>query len=124
MFELFETWLNRETLEFLIQGADLRLAFYIGIFVGGLMLWEGVRQMLSRDDDSREVGSRRMKMLRAGKTTEEVLQALKPIDAKGPLSRIPIFGNLDAELKQAGMETPPGLILIATAVTALACANM
>ena len=101
-------------LQALIPGVDMRWVFFTGIFIGVLLIWEAIRQYLSRGEDAEEVRSRRMKLIRAGASAEEVIELLKPAEASGPFRRIPVWGDLQNELKRAGLSTAPTVVTILT----------
>ncbi len=90
-----------------IGSIDARLIFYLGIFMGILLLWEGMRQVLSRRENQQEATSRRMKLIKSGKSVEEVLSILKPEPKKGIFSNLPFVGDLRQTLLSAGMTMGP-----------------
>ncbi|PZX36211.1 tight adherence protein B [Roseinatronobacter thiooxidans] len=57
---------------------DPNLLLFIGIFIGVLLLVEGIRQVLSRRETTTEARSRRMKMVCAGTSQAERLAILAP----------------------------------------------
>jgi tight adherence protein B len=57
---------------------DPNLLLFIGIFIGVLLLVEGMRQVLSRRETTTEARSRRMKMVSAGTSQAERLAILAP----------------------------------------------
>ena len=86
---------------------------YIGIFIGVLLVFEGLHQMLTRSETEKEARSRRMKMVASGLTAQERLGLLKPQETQWPLHRLPLVGRLPAQLRQAGMTVRPDLFLAA-----------
>jgi tight adherence protein B len=46
---------------------------YVGVFIGVLLAFEGLRQTLSRRESRAEARNRRMRLVAAGATTEERL---------------------------------------------------
>lgn len=96
-----------------VANVDARFLFYIGIFMGILLLWEGLRQVLSRRENQQEASSRRMKLIKSGKSVEEVLSILKP-EAKADIySRLPFVGDLRQLLLHAGMTIGPSTFVFA-----------
>ena len=94
------------------ESLNAQLMMYVGIFVGVLTAFEGLRQLTSRGENRDEAKSRRMRMVEAGRTTEEILAILKPEGKKGLLSNLPIVGDLPTALNQAGMSVSPGLFVM------------
>lgn len=79
-----------------------------GVFLGVILLMEGLRQLLSRRETTGEARSRRMKMIVSGQGLTERLELLTP-QRKG--SPIPGWRELETLLAEAGMSVPPGLWL-------------
>lgn len=85
---------------------------FVGVFLGALLLIEGMRQLLSRRETVAEARSRRMRMIAAGSDVGERLSALAPQQhGKG--------GALAALMASAGLNRAPALY----AVVALLCAT-
>lgn len=85
------------------QGTEIEALGYAGIFLGVLLAFEGLRQILGRGETLSEARNRRMKLIRRGASTAEVLQILKPRQDSWALSRIPLIGPLPGVLRQAGI---------------------
>ena len=83
---------------------NLLLAF---VFVGILLLISGLFQLLRRSEDRSEARNRRLRMIRAGKSNEEILALLRPAANRGLFSRLPLLGDLPDMLSQAGMTITP-----------------
>ncbi len=86
-----------------LNSQDAIYLIYIGIAVGVFFLFTGFVQLTSRNEQLGEAKSRRMKMIAKGRSTAEILAVLKPEESKGLLSRIPIVGDLNQDLRQAGI---------------------
>lgn len=80
---------------------------YIGIFLGVLLAFDGLRQMLSRREDPRDARNRRMRLIAAGASTGEVLGLLKPKEAPWRLKALPFIGTLPSDLNKAGLTVKP-----------------
>jgi tight adherence protein B len=93
-------WLN-------LRSLDVRFVIFVGLFLGTLLAFEGLRQLLSRGERQDEAKSRRMRMMKAGVTTEEILQILKPPARKSGLEAVPFFGDVPHTLRQAGLTVRP-----------------
>ena len=85
----------------LLQRIDLQFVVYILAFVGLLLIFEGVRQMLSRAENAEKAKSRRMQLIQKGATTEEILKILKPTEKRSFVERLPFVGDLPLVLRQA-----------------------
>lgn len=101
---------------------------YIGVFLGALMTFEGLRQLVTRSESLSEARNRRMRMIAAGASTEELLRLLKPGRDGWQLNGLPLLGTLPADLRKAGLMIRPGLFLMlaagGAAVVALAASTV
>lgn len=86
---------------------DGRFIVYIVIFLGVLIAFEGLRQLLSRRENRSEAINRRMKLHAQGKSENEILDLLKPVQKKGFLGNIPLFGDLRSALVNVGSPMSP-----------------
>ena len=94
-----------------LNDLDLQFAVYVGAVVGGLLILEGLRQLITGPSRRDEARSRRMKMIQKGATTEEVLAILKPEDKRSVFDRLPLIGDLPVVLRQAGIYMSSGAFL-------------
>lgn len=87
------------------QSPEVVILVYIMVFVGALLAFEGLRQFLSRSETGGEARNRRMKLVRAGATSEKVLQELfyEQTRRKGRFA-VP---DLKKSLRQAGFRIGP-----------------
>ncbi|TMV70914.1 hypothetical protein FGG78_30175, partial [Thioclava sp. BHET1] len=106
------------------SGFELGMLLYIGVFLGVLLLFEGLRQLASRRESRGEARSRRMKMIAQGASTEEILKLLKPKTEESGLRGLPFIGALPVHLAQAGVRLAPGVFLTLCAVAAVATGLM
>ena len=83
---------------------------YIGVFVGVVVLFEGLRIMLF-GDGTETARTKRVKMLRKEMVSEKVISLLRTPQKQSLLSRIPVFGTLPAKMLQAGMTMKPSVFL-------------
>lgn len=95
--------------DWVIQNVELLV--YLGMLVGVLLIFEGVRQMFSTRTRRDEARSRRMQMISKGATTEEILAILKPEEKQSFASRLPLVGDLPLVLRQAGVAMSSGAFL-------------
>lgn len=97
--------------EWLQFNFNAQLILYIGVVVGVLLAFEGLRQLFSTRGRREEARSRRMQMIAQGATTEEILAILKPEEKKSFASRLPLVGDLPLVLRQAGIAMSSGAFL-------------
>lgn len=101
---------------------------YVGIFLGVLLAFEGLRQTLSRRESQSEARNRRMRLIAAGATTQERLSILKPRHDAWRLARLPLIGTLPSDLARAGISIRPETFLTfsasAAAVVGLAASTI
>lgn len=93
-----------------LQNLDMSALIYLGVFVGVLIAFEGVREMLwgNRHERTR---SRRLRSIRHDASPEEVLLSLRT--RRSSWQRVPLIGALPARLRQAGIEINPLVALLA-----------
>jgi tight adherence protein B len=100
-------------------GWDLGSLAFVGVFLGMLLAFEGLRQLLSRSENLTETRNRRMRMIATGASTEEVLRLLKPGQARWRWAPLPFVGCLPSDLRRAGLTIRPVLFLAACVAAAL-----
>ena len=76
------------------------LILYVGIFLGVLLIFEGLWQLLSRSEAVSDARNRRMRLIASGATPPEILGLLKPEARPWHLSSIPLLGTLPHDLRQ------------------------
>lgn len=97
--------------EWLITNFSAQMILYIGMAVGVLLAFEGVRQFFSSRGRREEARSRRLQMISKGASTEEILAILKPEEKQSAASRLPLVGDLPKVLLQAGITMSSGAFL-------------
>lgn len=98
-----------------LQSSQTLLVVYVLVFVGVLVAFEGLRQVLSRGETAREARNRRMRMIARGATTEDVIeQLMRPGSTRTGLARR--LPDLRVMLRQAGLTIPPWLFLLGAVV--------
>lgn len=95
-----------------IAGFDGRFIISMLIFVGALIAYEGIRQFLKRGENREEAINRRIQMLNQGKSGEDVLDLLKPQEAKPFMKSFPLVGDLPGALAAAGLTMVPEMFLL------------
>jgi len=106
-------------MEFLTQQKEVIYFIYCGVAVGVLLIFSGITELISRQENRKEAKSRRMRMIAQGKSTAEMLEVLKPSDQGGLLTRLPFVGDLPTLLRQAGLLIAPRTFLFFCALTAI-----
>ncbi len=97
--------------DWLANGLSAQLVLYIGMVVGALLVFEGLRQVFSARSRQEDARSRRLQMIAKGATTEEILAILKPEEKQSFASRLPLVGDLPLVLRQAGITMSSGSFL-------------
>ena len=97
--------------DIILNNVDPQFFVYVGIVVGVLLAFEGLRQMLLGRAPKEEARSRRMRMIQKGATTEQILAILKPDEKQTFASRLPLVGDLPKVLRQAGVSMSSGAFL-------------
>jgi tight adherence protein B len=77
---------------------------YVIIFIGALLTFEGARQLVSRNETRDEARNRRMRLKRAGVSSEQIFQELFVAERRGHSKRLPDIGRA---LKLAGLRIKP-----------------
>lgn len=95
---------------------------YGGMFLGVLLAFDGLRQMLSRSESDADARNRRMRMIARGSDTAERLRILKPAAGEGWVARVPAISNLPRTLAQAGITVPAGVFVLLCLAVFLAVA--
>lgn len=100
----------------LLARVDPGWLIFVGVFIGALLLIEGLRQLASRRETDSEARSRRLRLIAGGTQLEERLSILLPGDG----SQRKFFGlNLGTMLVAAGLPHQP--MLFGLGVLALFC---
>lgn len=84
---------------------------YVGVFLGVLLVFEGLWQTLFRSEARAEARNRRLRLIAGGATTEQVLQILKPKEATWVFHALPLIGTLPSDMRRAGLLMKPGHLL-------------
>lgn len=84
---------------------------YVMVFIGIILAFEGLRQLLSRREDIGEARNRRMRMLRSGQSNEEVLNIL--LDENAEKKKFQLIPDFKVMLRQAGFPVSPVWLIAA-----------
>jgi tight adherence protein B len=87
------------------------MVLYTALFVGILLIFEGLLQLFSRGRRSEEAVNRRLRMLASGADPEEVLRLLRRRRPPGSMERVPGLRQWQALVVQSGISTEPGRLL-------------
>lgn len=98
--------------------SELMTLAYAGIFLGALVTFEGLRQVLTRSETNGEARNRRMRMIAKGASTEQILGLLKPTPDKWALGSVPLIGSLPRSLRLAG-STMKAWVFLTLCLTAM-----
>lgn len=94
----------------MLSQIDPEILLMVGVFLGVILLMEGLRQLLSRRETAGEARSRRMRMIASGQGLNERLELLTPQRNASP---VPGWRELENLLSEAGMPVRPVLWLAA-----------
>lgn len=104
----------------IFQEQELIYLIYSGLALGILLVFTSAAQIISRRENRSEAKSRRMKLIAAGTSTEELLALLKPPQKVGLFSSTPFVGDLPQTLRRAGLTMKPAAFLTLCSVAFLA----
>lgn len=85
----------------------LNFMLLAGVFVGLLLSITGLAQLFRRGEYRSEARNRRLRLIKAGASNEEIFALLRPDANRGLLRRLPLFGKLSEMLAQASMTISP-----------------
>jgi tight adherence protein B len=89
------------------------IILYVVIFIGALLTFEGARQLVSRNETRDEARNRRMRLKRAGISSEQIFQELFAAERRGRRKHQP---NIGLALKQAGLGIKPSRFVLVSGV--------
>ena len=93
-----------------MNGAGLML-LYLALFVGVLLSFEGIMQLVLRRREGEDAVNRRLRMLASGADPEEVLKLLRRHRQPTGLERLPGVQAWQALVIQSGMSIKPDHLL-------------
>lgn len=93
-----------------MNGAGLMIV-YVALFVGVLLVLDGVAQLVFRSDEGEAAVNRRLRMLASGSDPEEVLQLLRRRRQATGLERIPGLLWWQSLVLQSGVTIKPDRLL-------------
>lgn len=98
-----------------LQPSTLNILFFILIFLGVLLAYEGLQQLVFRQETHNEARNRRMKLIQRGGSSDEVLQLLRDPVLLGVDTNRGLIIRFRRLLIQAGLTIGPFWVLVATA---------
>lgn len=81
---------------------EMSFFVYIAVFVGCLLVFEGLRQLLSREESKEQATNRRMRMIKRGISSEEIQSAL--LGANRSIRDQRMSARMSRMLRQAGLQ--------------------
>ena len=100
--------------------STISILVYVAIFVGVLLAFEGIRQLLFREESRAEVKNRRMRMIQRGASTDDVLQLLRDPAMKRSGARGGPIVRLRRLILQAGLTIKPPLFILGAVLLGIA----
>ena len=84
------------------QSPLVMFGIYVGLFLGILLIYDGIRQLLSRTESTVVARNCRMRMIKKGATTDQVLSLLLDEESARKPGRRSLIARLKRALRQAG----------------------
>lgn len=104
--------------EFLTE-QNVMLLVYCGIALGVLLAFTALSSFLSNRETTGEVRSRRLRMIREGRTLEERLSLLKPPSSEEQTGQPAFMRKLAVKLRRTGLTLSPAAFLALCALLAV-----
>lgn len=104
----------------MLQTPEIGFLVYVAVFLGFLLAFEGLRHLMSREEDSDRAMNRRMKVIKRGISTEDL--RLQLIGANASAKDKSLKGRLGRLLRQSGLQIGIGRFLAGAAGLAIAAA--
>ncbi len=99
---------------------NVMLLVYCGMALGVLLAFTALSSLLSNRETTGEIRSRRLRMIREGRTIEERLSLLKPPSSEDQTGQPAFMRRLAAMLRPSGLTLAPGAFLGLCALAAVA----
>ncbi len=101
------------------QNIEAEYVVYIVGFLGVLLAFSGVAQLLMRGQDESTAHSKRLQLIAHGASKSDVLSLLSTPEKNGTLGRIPFIGDLPFLMRKAGLTIKPGTALMLSFLSAI-----
>lgn len=99
-----------------LQPNILNILIYVSIFLGILLAYEGVHQLLARKETHGEARNRRMKLIQNGASTDQVLQLLRDPAMLAAGEKAGLTTRFRRLLVQAGLTVNPIWVVFAVSL--------
>ncbi|MCU9840234.1 type II secretion system F family protein [Ruegeria sp. WL0004] len=109
-------------METLFSNEFLNYVMLAAVFVGTFLLVTGLSQLFRPSENNAEARNRRLRMIQAGVSKEEVFALLRSDANSGLLNRLPFVGNLPRMLSMAGVSFSAKTFLVLCLLGSLATA--
>lgn len=100
----------------LTQSTPALFLVYVVVFIGVLLAFEGMRQLLSRGENAAETRNRRMRMIHGGTPNEQIFDLLNGSVARGPKGTGSPLNALRSLLAQSGVRISVGVFVLIIAL--------
>lgn len=101
---------------FELQPHTIDIILYVCIFLGVLVAYDGVQQLLFRRETQSEARNRRMRVIQQGGSTEDTLKLLRDSALLGPDKKGGVYVRLRRLLVQAGVSVRPFWVFLCMAL--------
>ncbi len=101
---------------FELQPFTINIIVYVCVFLGVLLAYEGVQQLLFRRESKSEARNRRMKMIQRGASSEDVLKLLRDPALMGGEGKGGLYVQLRRLMVQAGLTASPAWVFVSMAL--------
>lgn len=101
------------------QPFTINIFVYICVFLGVLLAYDGLQQLLFRHETQSEARNRRMRMIQRGASTEDVLKLLRDPAQLGSHDRRGLYARLCRLLAQAGLSVGPVWVFLCMGLIAV-----
>ena len=102
------------------QNIEVQYLLYLLVFLGVLMAFSGVAQLLMRGQDEKTARSHRSQLIADGASTSDVISLLSTPEKRGIIGNLPIIGDLPLLMRKAGLTIKPGTALMLCFLSAVA----
>jgi len=101
------------------QNIEVQYLLYILVFLGVLIAFSGVAQLLMRNQDENTAHSHRLQLIANGASKSDVLSLLSTPEKHGVVGKIPFIGDLPLLMRKAGLTIKPGTALMLSFLSAV-----
>ncbi|MBE9476299.1 MAG: type II secretion system F family protein [Proteobacteria bacterium] len=102
------------------QNIEVQYLLYLLVFLGALLAFSAIAQLLMRGQDEKTAHSHRLQLIAKGASTSDVLALLSTPEKRGIIRNLPFIGDLPLLMRKAGLTIKPGTALLFSFVSAVA----